>query len=343
MNFSSPWTELLDADVTSRWPWTDAQPMRHITEQIRSQGLAAWAFRHAPLDSSWKSEFLPDTRKLAERNLILIALSRSLEELWKLAGLRAVRLKGIDLIQRGDGQGECASLRDARMWRPLSDLDYLFVDRVDLEEARQALRSRGWQPHLPEAAGKEVWLLKTAGQEVALELHTKLIFNEPLGWRWDEWIEATGDGRAYQLKLPALWIHLSGHWVVGHACQKYFWLLDLKMLAPMLSIADWQQVSSLTGPLNLRQASELSLACVQRLKISFKTEATSSMDSHSEMSFSKRTQLWSRLILVRPLRHRGFRSLGIRISVRDRSLHAAQYIFYWLKSTVGMARIRGES
>ncbi|HRK07382.1 MAG TPA: nucleotidyltransferase family protein [Pseudobdellovibrionaceae bacterium] len=342
MNFTSPWTELLDADVTSRWPWADAEPEHRITAQIRSQGLAAWAFRHAPLDSNWKREFLPDTRKLAERNLILIALSRSLEELWKLAGLRAVRLKGIDLIQRSEGKDLGATLRDARMWRPLSDLDYLFVDRVDLEEARQALRSRGWQMHLPESAGKEVWLLKTAGQEVALELHTKLIFNEPQEWRWSEWIEMSRDGRAYQLKLPALWIHLSGHWVVGHACQKYFWLLDLKMLGPMLSKSDWEQVSNLARQLSLRQACALSLACVQRLKSELTDQDVSSTGFQSELRSSKRTQLWSRLILLRPLRHRGFRSLGIRVSVRDRSLHAAQYVFYWIRSAMSRPRSRGE-
>jgi hypothetical protein len=183
-------------------------------------------------ESDWKAEYVFQ----ALVNHLHFELLAFLEDCFKDAGVKAVRLKGAALIPRLYKDGE----------RILSDVDVL-IDPSDLDLVEDFLRELGFSPHpilIWEGSSNRTGWIKhhTAGIDLSVDVHTSLYWQQPA--QLSKEIVADTKG-FWRLSDRAQLLHLVVNWVEQDNCVSLNKLVDIHRLIlefnqdPRWSWAKW--------------------------------------------------------------------------------------------------------
>lgn len=206
--------------------------------------------------------------------------------------------------------------------RPISDID-LLVKKKNLQDVIQSLKSIGYEIsdenkwHANEH--KTVLTKDIFGSTVAVELHTKLFYNQPENFHWQyckEW---------QSLDRSDFLVHLIGHVAHQHNFIKLFWLMDIdRFIKTYNSEIDWLQVLQRAKQLKLENAMDSTFYIMTQL-------------FENEFCLPNQKKKWTYLIdwnfLINGQSQRG-RYQVLKHLLKDSWSEALSYDLGWLKSKV---------
>ncbi len=211
---------MLQGYLYSRWQGQLPEPLRQQFKEI------------------WKKQFI--------RNEIYRQEFHKLNDLCQKQNLKIYPLKGMALI--GDIYKDPGARR-------LSDID-LLTEKKDMQQVETILRENlyvelpvdKWEAN----EFKTIWLKTLSGEEVVIELHSKLLF-----------IEA--EDCSIEISKERMLVHLCAHLSFQHTFIKLFWLKDIDLfIRKYSSLLDWQKIEKMVTELKLQKSFQATLWACQK-------------------------------------------------------------------------------
>ena len=322
-NFSmsvSNWN-LLKNEVGSPASYTEAD-WAEAAKNLNLQGLSGLVF------SRWKS-FLPSEIRADFRQAWLknwnqnLLFQHELQWITQVAAennLQITILKGATLLQ---------SVYADPGQRFMSDID-LLVPPTQIQRLVELLQTRGYQileTKKWKANDFKVLLTRMEMQnELVIELHSKLFFEEPPHFQWQR--TSPAPGRLPRLQPADQSFHLLGHLGYQHTFLRLNWLLDIDLYVRKNPDLDWMRVWQLAQEFRQINSTLIVLFVAQK----FLDTPLPSLGLRKTWQLRLAQKLITSEWLWSPSEHR-FRYLIVKHLLKDSLFQAIRYDYLWWKDS----------
>lgn len=281
-----------------------------LADHHKIQGLIYYHYEDFRKDTAFKQSWLSQWA-LNEKYQTELALLRS----HLPTQIKPVLLKGsalLGLIYQDFGS------------RFMSDID-LLIRPHELKEVEKTLLALNYKklPTLKWEANrhKSEWNKVDEGQEITIELHTKLYFHIPLSDQSYE-LEPSHLTGFQRLVLEDQILYLSTHYALQHNFLRLYWLFDIYfMVKKYQTEIDWPQIQKRAEKLQINNSLNMNLYILKKYM---------NLDLSAQLKIKNRKMinidfLWSDNM-------RTLRYFIVKYQTRDKPLSALRYALFWFLS-----------